>query len=197
MILIGIVANKKCFETIKSEILKKEKEINILHINPTSIDNMKNIKFETIIIQNELEKMENHKEKLKKMCKEASYVLINTDINSSLNINENFSTNKNYEKNISKNVDLNANINLNDKEKRTTTLITYGINQNAIVTISSNSDENILIYWQKSIENKAGKIIDIEERRIKKENSHNIKIDEILIIYTIFRLYEQAIIEKI
>ena len=71
------------------------------------------------------------------------------------------------------------------------------MNQNAIVTVSSNSEDDILIYWQKSIENKYGNKIEIEERRIKKEEESNLKIDEILILYTILRLYNYPIIEKI
>ena len=76
-------------------------------------------------------------------------------------------------------------------------LITCGMNQNAIVTVSSNSEDDILIYWQKSIENKYGNKIEIEERRIKKEEESKLKIDEILILYTILRLYNYPIIEKI
>ena len=63
MVLIGIVANKKCFETIKTEIAKKDNQINVLHINTKSLENMKNIKFDTIIIQNDLEKCKELKEK--------------------------------------------------------------------------------------------------------------------------------------
>ena len=167
MVLIGIVANKKCFETIKTEIAKRDNQINVLHINTKSLENMKNIKFDTVIIQNELEKFEDYKEQLKKMCKEATYVIVNTDFN------------ENY------------------KDFETQNLITCGMNQNAIVTVSSNSDEDILIYWQKSIVNKYGNKIEIEERRIKKEQENNLKIDEILILYTILRLYNYPIIEKI
>ena len=166
MVLIGIVASKKCFEMLKSEIIKKEVNISIIHITHISLENMKNIKFDTIIIEEELEKYQNKKEELKKICKEATYVIINTDIN------------KKY------------------KEIETQNLITCGINQNAIVTISSNSEEDILIFWQKSINNKLGNKIEIEERRIKKQEN-NLKIDEILILYTIFRIYSITIIDKI
>ena len=72
-----------------------------------------------------------------------------------------------------------------------------GMNQNAIVTVSSNSEDDILIYWQKSIDNKYGNKIEIEERRIKKGEDNILKIDEILILYTILRLYNYPIIEKI
>lgn len=167
MVLIGIVANKKCFEIIKTEIMKREKQINIIHITPLSLENMKNIKFDTVIIEEDLKKYQNQKEQLKKICKEASYVIINTDINQEY------------------------------KEIENKNLISCGINQNAIVTISSNSEEDILIFWQKSIENKIGNRIEIEERRIKKEEQSTLKIDEILILYAIFKIYDISIIDKI
>ena len=167
MVLIGIVANKKCFEIIKTEIMKREKQINIIHITPLSLENMKNIKFDTVIIEEDLKKYQNQKEQLKKICKEASYVIINTDINQEY------------------------------KEIESKNLISCGINQNAIVTISSNSEEDILIFWQKSIENKIGNKIEIEERRIKKEEQSTLKIDEILILYAIFKIYDISIIDKI
>ena len=139
MVLIGIVANKKSCELIKTEILKREKQINVIHITPLSLENMKNIKFETVIIEENLEKFEKQKEKIKKICKESTYVIINTDLNPKYD------------------------------EIETKNLITCGINQNAIVTISSNSEDDILIFWQKSIENREGNIIEIEERRINYE----------------------------
>ena len=61
------------------------------------------------------------KEQLKKICREASYEIVNTDMNPEY------------------------------REIKTQSLITFGINQYANVTISSNSEENVLIYWQKSI----------------------------------------------
>ena len=167
MVLIGIVANKKSFELIKTEILKREKQINVIHITPLSLENMKNIKFETVIIEENLEKFENQKEKIKKICKESTYVIINTDLNPKYD------------------------------EMETKNLITCGINQNAIVTISSNSEDDILIFWQKSIENREGNIIEIEERRIKKGENNIIKIEEILILYAIFMIYNIPIIDKI
>ena len=167
MVLIGIVANKKCFETIRLEIMKKDNQMNIIHISLKSLENMKNIKFDTVIIENDLEKYQDYKEQLKKICREASYVIVNTDMNPEY------------------------------REIETQSLITFGINQYANVTISSNSEENVLIYWQKSINNKAGNKIEIEERRIKKDENNNLKIDEILILYSIFKIYDIPIIDTI
>ena len=166
MVLIGIIANKKCFETIKTEIAKKDNQINVLHINTKSLENMKNIKFDTIIIQNDLEKCEELKDQLKKMCKEAKYVIINTDLNENL------------------------------EEFEVQNLITCGMNQNAMITVSSNSEDDILIYCQKSIRDKYGNEIEIEERRIEKEVEKNLKTDEFLVIYAILRLYNYPIIDK-
>ena len=166
MILIGIVANKKCFETIKTKIEKKENQINVLHINTKSLENMKNIKFDTIIIQSDIEKCKGLKEQLKKVCEEAKYVIINTDLN------------ENYE------------------EFKIQNLITCGMNQNAMITVSSNSEDDILIYCQKSIRDKYGNEIEIEERRIEKEVEKNLKTDEFLVIYAILRLYNYPIIDK-
>ena len=68
-------------------------------------------------------------------------------------------------------------------------VITYGLNQKATVTVSSISDTNILIYLQKSLQNKDKKKIEIEERRIKKKEKSTLKTYEILIIYIILMLY--------
>ena len=50
----------------------------------------------------------------------------------------------------------------------------------------------------KKYENKKGSnIIEIEERRIKKGENNIIKIEEILILYAIFMIYNIPIIDKI
>ncbi len=170
MSFIGVVASRKCFEKIKNRILEKIKEenINFIHINLRSIENVKNIKFETIILEDKLEKFKNKKDILEKLCHNSEYVIINTDINP-------------------------EKIEIKDKKKE----ITYGLNQKAIVTVSSISDSDILIYWQKNIENKAGKLIEIEEKRIKRNRKDALKIYEILILYTFFKVYDTNIIEEI
>ena len=169
MSFIGIISDNKTFENIKNKLTEniKNYKLNMINITMKSIDNIKNVKFETIIIESELEKYKEYAQTITNFCKEAKYVIINTDLNE----------------------------NLEDFEVQN--LITCGMNQNAIVTVSSNSEDDILIYWQKSIENKSGNKIEIEERRIKKEEESNLKIDEILILYTILRLYNYPIIEKI
>ena len=70
MSFIGVVANKKNFENIKNGILEEMDSNNIqfIQINLRSIENIKNIKFEIIIIEDNVEKFKNNKEALKKIC---------------------------------------------------------------------------------------------------------------------------------
>ena len=133
-----------------------------------SIENVKNIKFETIIIEDNLDKFKKNKETLEKIWENTEYILINTDKNPKQ---------QKIEESIKK--------------------ITYGLNQKAVVTISSVSDTDILIYWQKDLFNKEGKKIEIEERRIKKRENNMLKLYEIIIIYTFFKIYNYNIIEEI
>ena len=70
MSFIGVVANKKNFENIKNGILEEMDSNNIqfIQINLRSIENIKNIKFEIIIIEDNIEKFKNNQETLKKIC---------------------------------------------------------------------------------------------------------------------------------
>ena len=70
MSFIGVVANKKNFENIKNGILEEMDSNNIqfIQINLRSIENIKNIKFEIIIIEDNVEKFKNNQEALKKIC---------------------------------------------------------------------------------------------------------------------------------
>ena len=83
MSFIGVVAGKKCFENIKKKISEefKKEDINLIQINLRSIENVKNIKFETIIIEDNKEKFKNQEEILEKICNNTQYLVINTDKN--------------------------------------------------------------------------------------------------------------------
>ena len=49
MSFIGIVSDSKCFDIIKEKIKENDKEnqFNLIHINSKSIDNIKNIRFDS------------------------------------------------------------------------------------------------------------------------------------------------------
>ena len=167
MSFIGVVAGRKNFENIKKRITEEieDQTISFIQINLRSIQNIKNIKFEIVIVEDSLNKFKNNNEILQTIFKNSQYLMINTD--------------KNLEADIEK----------------IPNSITYGLNQKAMVTVSSISDTDILVYWQKNIKDKEGNKIEIEERRIKKEEKYMLNTYEILIIYTIFKLYNKSIID--
>lgn len=78
MIFIGIVTDIKSENYIKkiqnnNSVLKK---YHIIFIRENSIDNIKNIKFETIIVNREFE----DKDSLNKLIAKSEYVVVNEDI---------------------------------------------------------------------------------------------------------------------
>ena len=169
MTFIGIISEYNTFESIK-EILRKNliKDTKLIHINKKSIENIKNIKFETIIIDVSLNEYINELCTIKRMCDNSKYVVINTYINTDFGI-YNFKS----------------------------TLITYGLNRKATITISSITESSILIYLQRNIKNANGKIVEIGEERIRVREEEKIKIYEVLIIYTIFLIKQRPITEQI
>ena len=170
MSFIGIISDNKTFENIKNKLTEniKNYKLNMINITMKSIDNIKNVKFETIIIESELEKYKEYAQTITNFCKEAKYVIINTDLNKEIN----------YFKNINNNI------------------ITYGLNHKAIVTISSVTKSDILICLQKNIKNINEQIIEMQEKRVIKKESCNLKIYEILVIYIIIELYNQKIMQE-
>ena len=116
MSIIGIIAKEKRVNQIKKQLEKENLNIEFVCINYKSIKNVRNIKFEIIIIQDSLIKLQENKEYIKDIMKNAKYVLLNTDINIS---EENF-----------KNIDLK--------------ILTYGLKQKSTITISSIKQEKIL-----------------------------------------------------
>ena len=62
MSLIGIIANKKDIKAIKNSILKNN--IEIIEITKESIENIKNIKFDEIIVMKKIHITEEQNKKL-------------------------------------------------------------------------------------------------------------------------------------
>ena len=167
MIFIGIMSECKSYENIKEKL--KNEDINLIHINKKSIKNIKNIKFETLIIDTNLEDFQQEKEIIEQICNNSKYVFINTDIN------------------IENNLEVKA-----KKE-----IITYGLNQKATVTVSSIKDRDILIYVQRNIKDNKEKSIEVGEKLVKIKEGTKLKNYEILILYIIFLLYNYPIIDEV
>lgn len=77
MPFIGVISDEKNENTIRREIVDslKLRESNVLFIKEKSIENIKNIKFETIVLTRKFKNMEI----LKKMLANAKYLIVNTD----------------------------------------------------------------------------------------------------------------------
>lgn len=90
MACIGIVADKNSEQEIEKILLEKSKEYNniftIIIINEKSINNIKNIKFETILIYKNIIKSEDI---FKQILLNTKYLILNSDIEKPLKIVEN------------------------------------------------------------------------------------------------------------
>lgn len=155
MLFIGIISNEKEENYIDREIEKELglKENSVLFIKEKSIENIKNIKFETIIINR---KFKNTKI-LKEMIKNAKYLIINSDIEENLKLLENIKA----------------------------TVITYGFNSKATITASSVGEDEIIICVQRTIKNKSGNNIELQEIKYPIYNNPNntMAIAGLLLLY--------------
>ena len=111
MPLIGIIAKENDSNFIKNEIIKNSINVRfeIVNINRRSLQNIKNITFETIIINDKITELLETSKYLEEMMKRTKYLILNSDVSNDLRF---FKDNK---------------INL----------ITYGLNTKATITISS------------------------------------------------------------
>lgn len=146
MSFIGIVTNSKNEESMVKKIFKLFPADNIIFITSKNIDNIRNIQFETVVINGNIK----DDVKLKNIIAKSKYVILNTDVE--------------LEKEFWKDLNL--------------TIISYGFNNKATFTISSVSENNIIICLQRTIKN----IFDekIEPQEFEKENDTNVDINVIL-----------------
>ena len=142
MLFIGIVTDSKSEKDIE-KLLTNNKfltENNVIFIKEKNIDNIKNVHFDTVVINRKFEK----EDELNKLLENTKNVVINMDTNvdnTKLNV-------------------INSNI------------ITYGFNSKSSITISSVTDDDVLICVQRNIYNNFG---EIEVQEIKIENNENYK----------------------
>ena len=146
MSFIGIVTNSKNEESMVKKIFKLFPADNIIFITSKNIDNIRNIQFETVVINGNIK----DDVKLKNIIAKSKYVILNTDVE--------------LEKEFWKDLNL--------------TIISYGFNNKATFTISSVSENNIIICLQRTIKN----IFDekIVPQEFENENDTNVDINVIL-----------------
>lgn len=165
MHFIGVFANNSEFEFIKRYIIKilKRKDIEFININSNSISNIKNVVFETILICGKINISDKQKEIINSICSKCKYIIINADICSNTKI---ISSNR-------------------------VNCITYGLNQKSTITISSIQDEKAIIYIQRNIKNVKENEIEMGEICINLKKHEQIKIENLLSIFSIYLLYKE------
>lgn len=87
MSIIGIVSEENVENCIRRSLLEKLelRESSVLFLKEKSIENIKNIKFETIILAREFK----HPKILKKIIENTPYLIINSDLEGNLELLEN------------------------------------------------------------------------------------------------------------
>ena len=161
MPLVGIIAKKRDIQAIKKEIEKEN--IEIIEITKDSIVNMRNIKFDEIIILRDI-KLENEEYKyMKEIISKVEYLIINEDIEIKV---------------------------LNEVEiEKPIKLITFGFNSKSTITISSVKEEKILICIQRNIEKVNKEIIEEQEKEIILNGCNSQKIYNELVKFIIKELH--------
>lgn len=156
MTFIGIITDQKSENDI-NKLLENNNfftQNKVIFIKEKNIDNIKNVHFDTVVINRRFEKSD----ELNKLLENTKNVIINMDTNID-----------NKELNI-----VNSN------------LITYGFNSKSSITISSVTDDDVLIYLQRNIYNNYG---EIEVQEIKIENNPNYSIYDLIVVLTLFLMY--------
>ena len=82
MFFVGIITNHKNEMYARKELLKIGMEENVIFISEKNISNVKNVKFETLIIDDGLE----NKIELRKIIENARYIILNSDVSIDLKL---------------------------------------------------------------------------------------------------------------
>lgn len=167
MPFIGVIAKESDSNFIKNEVLKNSEKtkFEFINISKKSVENVKNIKFETLVIDSDLTEFLKSSKYLEDIIKNAKYIIINSDIVK------------------------NAEVLVNNK----TTIITYGLNQNASITLSSAISENILICVQKGFKNIKGKKVEEQEVNVEISKNNFKKLCNSMAIFTILTIYGEKL----
>lgn len=164
MIFIGVVSDNKKFEILRKIIYKNKNksEVSLININIKSIDNLKKIKFEIIVLLDLPNQLEDNIDSLEEVCKDSNFLIVNSDIE--------------LKKDILKNVQTN--------------IITFGMNHLATVTFSSVTDESLMISVQRNYPSINGNLIDVGEYNLSIQKTERNNLHELLVCYIIMSLID-------
>ena len=164
MIFIGIITDLKS-ENYITKIKEKNYILNkyhIIFITEKNIENIKNIRFDTIIINREF----NNQYILDKLIENCKYTIINSDLE-----DISYFFNKNKFK-----------------------IITYGFNSKSTITMSSVTEDSILVCIQRNILNDKN---EIEQQEICIEKSLESDNYDIMLLVSMIILYNIEDIKKL
>lgn len=154
MSFIGIITNPKN-EEYMNKILSEN--FNIVFINDKNIEHMRNIKFETIVIDTNIKDIQN----LKTIVSSAKYIILNSDLVMDFDVLEN--------------------LNL--------MVISYGFNNKSTFTVSSVSENHIIICLQRIIKNIFCKKYEPQEYEV--EFNEDIDIYAVICVNILLLLYQK------
>jgi hypothetical protein len=162
MFLIGIIAENNDFKFIKKELDKRAKNnLTVIRIVEKNIENMKNIKYDIIVICKEIDDFDGKEKIFKQILDNAKYLIINTD----------------------------ASIDKEKLSNAKFRIMTYGLNGKATLTISSIGEEEIILCLQRVIENLEKDLIEPNEISIKCKKIDNNKIYNLMVVHAILVIY--------
>ena len=163
MPFIGIIAKESESNFIRNEILKNSENIKfeIININQKNIENIKNIKFDILVINENIDEFFKKSNYLEYIINKSNYIIVNSDIKNNLECNK-----------------------LKGVE-----VITYGFNSKSSITVSSVKEENLMLCIQRNFKSVKGKTIEEQEINIKIEKNNIKKTYNVLVIFTILRIY--------
>ena len=162
MVFIGIVTNKNNESSYRNEISNKlGNNINLIFINENNIESFRNISFSTILLCYDYSTIFKDTELIRKVVSNSKKFIVNTDIKS------------NYDILDSQNIDA----------------ITYGFNNKATITSSSNEDDVILCV-QRNIINMEEQIIEPQDIKII-DNIDMVNVYEKIGLSILFLIYSK------
>ena len=165
MLFVGVIGENKDYrllnKRIKKEISKFKEKLELIDIDDKSIDNLKNVKFDTIVILSFPNKLNNKVYEIRKTLENCKYLIINTDID----------------------------INKTLIEELQFDILTFGLNQKSTITASSIGDNNMIICLQRNIKNAYQELIEPNEFNIKFNENIDNNAYNCLAYFSILLLY--------
>lgn len=183
MAFIGIITDFKSRNDIQKLLLNNKFifENNVIFIKEENIDNIKNVHFDTVVINREFKKVD----ELNKLLENTRNIILNIDVKfDSIDL-----------KNVNNQRDKISVDNVNSKTKLINSskiniisqnVITYGFNSKSNITISSVTDDDVLVCVQRNIRNNNE---EIEIQEIKIENRENYSIYDLIIVISMYLMY--------